>query len=80
MHELSIVASIVESVLEFVETRQIRQVLLVRLAVGELTQLAPDQLQFCYESIANSVATNARRTDLPPGFGVRQSPAAFPAD
>jgi hydrogenase nickel incorporation protein HypA/HybF len=51
MHELSIVAGIVESVLDFVAARQIRQVLGVRLAVGELTHLESDQLQFCYKAM-----------------------------
>ena len=52
MHELSIAASIVESVLEFVTARQIECVRAVRLAVGELTCVQHDQLRFCYESLA----------------------------
>ncbi|MDB6022659.1 MAG: hypA [Pedosphaera sp.] len=56
MHELSIVASIVESVLEFVEAHQVKRVLLVRLAVGELTRLEPEQLHFCYASVTSQNA------------------------
>ncbi|HWD18265.1 MAG TPA: hydrogenase maturation nickel metallochaperone HypA [Verrucomicrobiae bacterium] len=56
MHELSIAATIVESVLEFVEARQIGRVLRVRLAIGELTCVQPEQLKFCYESVTQETA------------------------
>jgi hydrogenase nickel incorporation protein HypA/HybF len=56
MHELSIAASIVESVLEFVESRRISSVRRVRLAVGELTCVQAEQLKFCYESVAKQTA------------------------
>lgn len=56
MHEFSIAASIVESVLDFVEAHRARQVLVVRLRVGELTCVAVEQLQFCYESITRETA------------------------
>jgi hydrogenase nickel incorporation protein HypA/HybF len=52
MHELSIAATIVESVLELVTTRGISDVRTVRLAVGELTCVQHEQLRFCYESLA----------------------------
>jgi hydrogenase nickel incorporation protein HypA/HybF len=51
MHELSIAATIVEDVLQFVQTHDIRKVLRVRLAIGEWTCVQPEQLKFCYESI-----------------------------
>ena len=56
MHELSIVASIVESVLVFVETHRVKKVLLVRLAVGVLTRLEQEQLRFCYASVTKQTA------------------------
>ena len=56
MHELSIAASIVESVLEFIQSHQVNSVLKVRLAVGELTCVQADQLKFCYESVARETA------------------------
>ena len=56
MHELSIAASIVESVLEFVESHQVGSVLKVRLAIGELTCVQAEQLKFCYESVAKQTA------------------------
>jgi hydrogenase nickel incorporation protein HypA/HybF len=51
MHELSIAASIVESILEFAQTYPTRRVLEVRVAVGELTCVELEQLRFCYESV-----------------------------
>jgi len=56
MHELSIAASIVESVLDFVNERNISQVRKVRLAVGELTCVQDEQLRFCYESLVRETA------------------------
>jgi len=51
MHEFSIAASIVESVLEFASKQRLAEVLSVRLAIGELTQIEGEQLSFCYEAI-----------------------------
>lgn len=56
MHELSIAATLMESVLDFVEARHIGKVLRVRLAIGELTCVQHDQLKFCYESVARETA------------------------
>jgi hydrogenase nickel incorporation protein HypA/HybF len=51
MHELSIASSVVDSVLEFVDTHEVKKVLTVRLAVGELSHVEADQLRFCYTAI-----------------------------
>jgi len=51
VHELSIASAIVQNVLEFVRTQQAQKVLVVRLAIGELTCLEPEQLQFCYRAV-----------------------------
>lgn len=51
MHELSIASAVVDSVLEFVAERSIKRVIAVRLAVGELSHLAEEQLRFCYMAI-----------------------------
>ncbi|HET7623691.1 MAG TPA: hydrogenase maturation nickel metallochaperone HypA [Verrucomicrobiae bacterium] len=56
MHELSIAATIMEDVLQFVEAHQINKVLRVRLAIGELTCVQPEQLKFCYESVTRETA------------------------
>jgi hydrogenase nickel incorporation protein HypA/HybF len=51
MHELSIVSSLVESVLEFLERHGAKRVVAVRLAVGELTCVEGEQLRFCYNLV-----------------------------
>jgi hydrogenase nickel incorporation protein HypA/HybF len=64
MHELSIAASIVENVLEFVNEQQIGQVKKVRLAVGELTCVQSDQLSFCYESLVTETAIKDSKLEI----------------
>jgi hydrogenase nickel incorporation protein HypA/HybF len=56
MHELSIASSVVDSVLEFVDTHKVKKVLKVRLAVGELSHVEADQLRFCYTAITQETA------------------------
>ena len=51
MHELSIASAIAERVLEFSETNSSRKVLGVRVLVGELSCVEPEQLSFCYTAI-----------------------------
>jgi hydrogenase nickel incorporation protein HypA/HybF len=51
MHELSIASAVVESVLEFVSIHPVKKVLVVRLAIGELSHVEADQLRFCYMAI-----------------------------
>jgi hydrogenase nickel incorporation protein HypA/HybF len=48
MHELSIVASIVETVIESVAAYPGARVVEVRLRVGALASVVEDSLQFCY--------------------------------
>lgn len=49
MHELSIVSSVVESVVESLAAYPGARVVEVRLKVGALTAVVEDSLQFCYE-------------------------------
>jgi hydrogenase nickel incorporation protein HypA/HybF len=56
MHELSIAASIVESILEFAQTYPLRRVVEVRVAIGELTCIESEQLRFSYEAITKETA------------------------
>ncbi len=51
MHELSIASAIVDRVLEFAEADPPRKVLGVRLLVGELSCIEPEQLKFCYGAV-----------------------------
>ena len=54
MHEFSIACSIVDSVLDFCRAQAPAQVLTVRVAIGELTCVEPEQLSFCYRSITEN--------------------------
>jgi hydrogenase nickel incorporation protein HypA/HybF len=56
MHELSIVSSLVESVLNFVETHQAKRVVAVRLAIGELSCVEAEQIRFCYDLVIEGTA------------------------
>jgi hydrogenase nickel incorporation protein HypA/HybF len=49
MHELSIVSSVVDSVIESLESYPGARVIEVRLRVGALAAVVEDSLQFCYE-------------------------------
>ena len=52
MHELSIASAIVEHVMAFAESSSPpRKILGVRVIIGELTCLDPEQLKFCYDVI-----------------------------
>jgi len=51
MHELSMASAVMETVLEIAGAHPAAQVLKVRLAIGELTHLQPEQLRFCYGAI-----------------------------
>ncbi len=51
MHEFSIASDIVESVSGFAEAHPEGKVIAVRLSVGELMCVEPEQLRFCYETI-----------------------------
>jgi hydrogenase nickel incorporation protein HypA/HybF len=52
MHELSIASGLVEKLLQFSAQNPDRAVIEVRLEIGELSHIDPEQLRFCYESIA----------------------------
>lgn len=55
MHEFSIAAGIVDSLLAYAEAHQNVSVLKVRVLVGELTCVDAQQLQFCYSSITEGL-------------------------
>jgi hydrogenase nickel incorporation protein HypA/HybF len=64
MHELSIAATILEDVLGVVEAHGISKVVRVRLAIGELTCVQPEQLKFCYESVTRETALADSELDI----------------
>jgi hydrogenase nickel incorporation protein HypA/HybF len=51
MHEFSIAASLVESLMAFAEKQRAAQVIEVRLTIGEFTHIEHEQLRFCFQSI-----------------------------
>ena len=56
MHEVSVMAGIVESVLKELEKHQVLRVEEVQLTLGEMTFLGEEQLQFAYEIITRDTA------------------------
>jgi len=56
MHELSIVSTLVESVLEFVAVHQVGKVINVKLSVGELTCVEAEQMRFCYTALTEKTS------------------------
>ena len=56
MHEFSIVASLVERVLEFLDGHEAKRVVALRMAVGELTCVDAEQLRSCYELVTEGTA------------------------
>jgi hydrogenase nickel incorporation protein HypA/HybF len=64
MHELSIVSSLVEKVLDFATEQKVAQVLTVSIAVGELTHLEPEQLKFCYEAVTHGTPLEGSALEL----------------
>ncbi len=56
MHEVSVMAGIVESVLKELEKHQVLRVEEVHLTLGEMTFLGEEQLQFAYEIITRGTA------------------------
>ncbi len=51
MHELSIASSIVKTVLQEIDTRDLKTVTKIGLRIGVLTDIVPDSLQFGFKAI-----------------------------
>jgi hydrogenase nickel incorporation protein HypA/HybF len=51
MHELTLAESIVNTVKKAIQDRQQAKVQLVRVKIGQLTEIVPDALQFGFESL-----------------------------
>ena len=56
MHELSIASALVEKLFEFSAQHPDRTIIEVRLDVGELSHIEPEQLRFCYDSVTKETA------------------------
>ena len=64
MHEFSIAASLVETVSQFANSRQIEQIRLIRLALGELTCIQTDQLRFCFQALTKQTALEDSKLEI----------------
>ena len=67
MHEFSIVASLVERVLEFLDGHEAKRVVALRMAIGELTCVDAEQLRSCYELVTEGTALAGSRSELRTG-------------
>lgn len=64
MHEFSLATQVVESVMEFADAHPDAEVLNVRLQIGELTCVEPDQLKFCYHSITRETPLASSKLEV----------------
>lgn len=56
MHEFSIASGVVETVLAYAEAHGVKKIVEVRMLVGELTCVEPEQLKFCFSAITRDSA------------------------
>ena len=52
MHEYSIMSQVVRTIIQEAEKNQLQAISCVKLAVGELSFLSEDTLQFCYQILS----------------------------
>jgi hydrogenase nickel incorporation protein HypA/HybF len=72
MHELSIISSVVESVIDSLEKYPGARVVEVRLKVGALAAVVEDSLQFCYGIATQDTPLEGSRTSSGPGLRPRK--------
>jgi hydrogenase nickel incorporation protein HypA/HybF len=66
VHEVSVMSSIVEAVLQELDKHDIEKVEAVDMVVGELTFLGEDQLQFAYEIITRDTILEGSKLNIIP--------------
>jgi hydrogenase nickel incorporation protein HypA/HybF len=64
MHELSIASGLVEKLLQFADENPDKKIVEVRLAVGELSHIAEEQLRFCYEAITAETSFEGSKLEV----------------
>ena len=74
MHELSIASGLIEKLLEFSEQHPERAILEVRLEIGELSHVDPEQLRFCYESISKETPLDGSILTIPTVLAIVSCP------
>ncbi|MDO8963760.1 MAG: hydrogenase maturation nickel metallochaperone HypA [Coriobacteriia bacterium] len=72
MHEMGIMASVLATVFEASEEAGATKVNIVRLTVGELTEIVPDALQFAWESQTPGTIAEGAVLDIRTGPGTSQ--------
>ncbi|MDD3399281.1 MAG: hydrogenase maturation nickel metallochaperone HypA [Candidatus Methanomethylophilaceae archaeon] len=66
MHEVSVMAGIVEAVLKHLENYDVEKVEEVHLTIGELTNLGADQMVFAYEIVTRGTALEGSQLVIEP--------------
>ncbi|MCQ2070832.1 MAG: hydrogenase maturation nickel metallochaperone HypA [archaeon] len=66
MHEASVVANIVDAVLEELNNYDVKKVNSVTLTIGDLTQLGTEQLEFAYEVLSQGNILEGSRLIIEP--------------
>ena len=64
MHELSIAQSILESVTKEVENRKLKNVTLIALKIGALTDIVPDSLEFGFDALKKDTVLNKTNLEI----------------
>ena len=64
MHEFSIASGVVETVLAYAEAHGVRKIVEVRMTIGELTCVEPDQLKFCFGAITKDTALEGAALEI----------------
>ncbi|UTW11623.1 hydrogenase maturation nickel metallochaperone HypA [Marinobacterium rhizophilum] len=83
MHELSLCRSLCTSLEHEVQTRQLKQVLSVQLAVGSLSCLEPQALEFCFSAMAKPSALEGCKLTIrrqPGNATCRQCASCYPLE
>ncbi|AAB89875.1 hydrogenase expression/formation protein (hypA) [Archaeoglobus fulgidus DSM 4304] len=64
MHEMSFAEAIIRNVLRFAEEKQAKTVTSVRVRVGELLLINPEQLQFCFSVASKGTIAEGAKLEI----------------
>jgi hydrogenase nickel incorporation protein HypA/HybF len=64
MHELTLAESIVNTVKKAIRDRQDAKVAVVHVKIGELTEIVPDALRFCFESLTAQTSLAGAKLEI----------------
>ena len=60
MHEMSFAMALLENALKICEEKKAKRISKIRIEIGELLLINPEQLRFCFEAVSkNTIAENA---------------------